>query len=85
MDSCDCPVDVMSLSIAQAETFIELTASVFARADASACVEGNDRAGSVAFTNCAAVAYAKVWTYAFAEAILETGLTIIICYHVFFR
>ena len=59
---CDaCDVDAAALSVGRADVFIELIADVFARAEVTACSEGDGEAVAVAFTNCVAEAYATVF------------------------
>ena len=72
-DKCHCDVEASSLSIAQASTFIEMSADVFSRAEVFACSEGDSSSWAVAYSQCTAVSYAKVWTKAYAEAYLSTG------------
>ena len=45
-----------------ASSFVELIADAFARAEVTACVEGDASAFAAAFSFCSARAYAVVWT-----------------------
>lgn len=48
--------------LASASTFVELMSEAFARAEVVACVAGKDSAWAAAYANCAALAYAQLWT-----------------------
>ena len=65
-----CDVSVSALSVASSTTFYELAVEVTSLAGAVACSEGTNTASAVAYTGCTALAYAKVWTHAYAQAVL---------------
>ena len=76
-DECEqlwgCPVEVSSLAIAKASTFIHMVVDAFSHSEVYACTKGNSGAWAAAYADCAAVAYAKIWTEAYAKAYLKTG------------
>eukprot|EP00892_Ulva_mutabilis_P007722 jgi/Ulvmu1/5321/UM022_0115.1 len=72
-DLCHCDVEASSLSVAHAETYIALSADVFSHAEVFACSSGDGSSWAAAYSKCTAVAYAQVWTKAYAEAFLHTG------------
>lgn len=53
------------------ETFIQLTADAFARAEVEVCVIGNQSASAEAMSSCFAKAWAKVFTQAIANALIS--------------
>eukprot|EP00892_Ulva_mutabilis_P007735 jgi/Ulvmu1/5333/UM022_0127.1 len=72
-DKCHCHVETSSLSVAHAETYIELSADVFSHAEVFACSSGDSSSWAAAYSKCTAIAYAQVWTKAYAQAFLHTG------------
>lgn len=72
IDVCPCLESSASAgSLAKASTFIDLVTEAFARAEVVACVAGDDSAWASAYSNCAALAYAQLWTKAIADAYID--------------
>ena len=61
-EECGCLAGAAALSVGTATTFVELIADAFARAEVTACSEGDAESFAGAFAQCSAFSYAKVWT-----------------------
>ena len=62
IDKCHCLTSASADSLGKSSTFVKLTADAFAHAETVACATGDMSSWATAYSNCAAVAYANLWT-----------------------
>ena len=71
VDFCDCPSGSSAAALGSADLFLSLMSDVSARASAAACAEGTETSGAVAFADCIALAYSRVFATASANALID--------------